>query len=260
MLWLVALWLLIAAPWTAAAAPPDRLEDGGTAVVSAIIDADTAVLDDGRQVRFVGIQAPKLPLGRLDFPAWPLAEDAAQVVETMILGRAVQLRHGGARADRHGRILAHLVRSDGLWVQGEILRLGLARVYTFADNRALAAEMYALEREARADRRGIWNDPFYAVRAPTELDRLMDSFQIIEGKVVDAVKIKGIIYLNFDYDWRTDFTITIDGEAGKLFRQAKLDPLTLKNRTLRARGWIKRKNGPWIELSHPEPLEILDAR
>lgn len=260
MLRFLVLGLCLLASAAVAAAPPDRLEDGGTAVIQAVIDADTAVLADGRQVRFVGIQAPKLPLGRANFPTWPLAEDAARTVEAMILGRTVQLRHGGARIDRHGRTLAHLVRDDGLWVQGEILRLGWARVYSFADNRALAAELYALEREARAAGRGIWADPFYAVRSPNELDRDIDSFQIVEGKVLEATKTKGVVYLNFGLDWRTDFTVSLDGEAQKLFRQSKLDPLSLKGRTVRARGWLKRKNGPWIELNHPEPLEVLDAR
>lgn len=257
---IVLIVLLLVLPLPARAAPPDKLEDGGRARVRTVIDGDTAVLDDGRQVRFVGIQAPKLPLGRPNFPIWPLAEDAKQLVETLLLGREVQLRLGGARTDRHDRTLAHLVREDGLWVQGEILRLGLARVYTFPDNHALATDLYALEREARAARRGIWADSFYAIRSPTELSRDTDSFQIVEGKVLDAVKTKGTVYLNFGLDWRTDFTIVVNGEGQKRFRAAQFDPLALKGRTVRVRGWIKSRNGPQIELAHPEPLEVLDPR
>ena len=43
-------------------------------VAHEIIDGDTLVLQSGVQVRLVGIQAPKLPLGRRGFTAWPLAE------------------------------------------------------------------------------------------------------------------------------------------------------------------------------------------
>ncbi|MHA1571451.1 MAG: thermonuclease family protein, partial [Alphaproteobacteria bacterium] len=62
--------------WANAAAGnlPPTLSDGGTATVTAIVDGDTIVLDDDRQVRLVGIQAPKLPLGRPDFQPWPLAD------------------------------------------------------------------------------------------------------------------------------------------------------------------------------------------
>ena len=53
------------------------LEDGGRAVVSEVVDGDTVKLGSAiagaTQVRLVGIQAPKLPLGRPGFVAWPLA-------------------------------------------------------------------------------------------------------------------------------------------------------------------------------------------
>ena len=38
------------------------LSRGDSATVREIVDGDTVILDDGRQVRLVGIQAPKLPL------------------------------------------------------------------------------------------------------------------------------------------------------------------------------------------------------
>ena len=50
----------------------EALTLGGPATVVAVVDGDTVVLDDGRQVRLVGIQAPKLPLGRRNFRKWPL--------------------------------------------------------------------------------------------------------------------------------------------------------------------------------------------
>ncbi|MEE8394009.1 MAG: thermonuclease family protein, partial [Rhodospirillales bacterium] len=43
------------------------LEKGETATVREVVDGDTVVLADGRQVRLTGIQAPKLPLGRAGF-------------------------------------------------------------------------------------------------------------------------------------------------------------------------------------------------
>ncbi|MDX1711307.1 MAG: thermonuclease family protein [Rhodovibrionaceae bacterium] len=121
-----------------------------------IIDGDTLVLDDGRQVRLVGIQAPKLPLGRAGFQAWPLAEEAKAALAELTLGRELRLAYGGRRMDRHGRVLAHVQTADGLWVQGMLLGAGLARVYSFADNRTAVDRMLALEARARAAGRGIW--------------------------------------------------------------------------------------------------------
>ncbi|MCH6590875.1 MAG: thermonuclease family protein [Proteobacteria bacterium] len=166
--WLL-LFLLSAGP--AAAAPAaTALEAGESAGVARVVDGDTVVLDraigTATEVRLVGIQAPKLPLGRPGFPTWPLAGEAKRALERLVLGRRVTLSFGGRRMDRHGRLLAHLHAADGAWIQGELLRLGLARVYSFADNRALIPEMLALERRARAAGRGIWGHPFYAIRTP----------------------------------------------------------------------------------------------
>ena len=228
------------------------LAEGGGAEVREAVDGDTVILADDRQVRLVGLQAPKLALGRKNFKDWPLAEESKRAVAAMAQGQRVTLRYEGTRVDRHGRVLAHLYRDDGLWIQGKMLKLGLARVYTFPDNRALAAEMYALEAEARAAKRGVWAHPFYAVRAPEGLKGDLDTFQIVAGTVVEAAAVKGAVYLNFGPDWRTDFTVRLDGAALKLFRAARVDPLGFKGRMIEVRGWLRFKDGPMIDASHPE--------
>ena len=248
--------LALAVAWPAAG-----LQRGERVRVGAVIDGDTVVLerpvDGARQVRLVGIQAPKLPLGRPGFEAWPLAAEAKRVLGELVRGHTFELRFGGRRMDRHGRLLAHLYDEDGTWVQGEILGLGMARVYSFADNRALVPEMLALEGAARAARRGIWGHPFYAVRNPAEAARHIDTFQLVEGRVLDAARVKGRIYLNFGVDWRSDFTVMINARPLRLFTKAGLDPLTLEGRIIRARGWLKRRNGPMIEATHPEQIEVV---
>ena len=136
-----------------------QLEYSETAVAVKIVDGDTLILDTGKQVRLVGLQAPKLPLGRPNFEAWPLSDEAATVLRELTLGKSLSLAYGGRRMDRHGRLLAHLYDADGSWIQGAMLRRGMARVYSFSDNRSLVAEMLAIEGQARAARRGIWVTP-----------------------------------------------------------------------------------------------------
>ncbi|MFZ5789734.1 MAG: thermonuclease family protein [Pseudomonadota bacterium] len=229
----------------------------GTSAVAAVIDGDTLALEDGRELRLVGIQAPKLALGRPDFPTWPLAAEARSALERLVQGQVLALFAGGQQTDRHGRMLAHLKRADGLWIQGAMVQAGLARAYSFPDNRALARELLALEAEARAAGRGIWADPFYRVRGPDELADAIDSFQLVEGRVVSATKPKSRLYLNFGADWKTDFTVAIDAKALRLFAAAGLDPLAFQGRRLRVRGWVKSFNGPLIDVTHPEQIEVL---
>lgn len=252
-----------------ATAPAEaELEPGPAARVVEVVDGDTVVLDDGSEVRLVGLQAPKLPLGRPDFEPWPLATEAKVALEAIVLGETVRLSFGGLRMDRHGRHLAHLHLAgngagDGAgggrqWVQGAMLRQGWARVYSFADNRALVPEMLALEAAARADRRGIWADPFYAIRRVEETPRHLDTYQLVEARVLEANAVRGRIYLNFGMDWRSDFTIAIDRKDRRLFEADGFDPLALEGRLIRARGWIAQRNGPMLKVTHPEQIEVLE--
>lgn len=225
--------------------------------VHEIIDADTVRLASGKEVRFVGIQTPKLPLGRVGFRTWPLAEEARNELVELIGSNGVSLHFGGRKEDRYRRYLAHLTLPDGTWLQGELLARGYARVYSFADNRALIAEMLDLERQARAARRGIWSLPFYRIRNPSETFDDIDSFQLVEGRVVKATRVGNTVYLNFGDNWRTDFTFTISGRALTLFERAGIDPGNLTGARVRGRGWIKPVNGTLIDITHPEQLELL---
>jgi micrococcal nuclease len=237
--------------------PATRAVASGT--VHSIVDGDTLVLKDGVEVRLVGLQAPKLPLGRTGFRAWPLAEEAKAALEELALGKTLRLSYGGLRIDRHGRLLAHLHDADGRWIQGEMLARGMARVYSFADNRARVPEMLALETAARAQRRGIWAHPFYRIRGtdPDELKRDIGTFQLVEGIVLSAAVVRNRGYLNFGPDWKTDFTITISPRDMRRFRAEDMAIDGLKGHRVRVRGWIGSHNGPVIDATHPEQIELL---
>jgi micrococcal nuclease len=234
------------------------LENGGSGRAVEIVDGDTLLLEDGRQVRLVGIQAPKLPLGRPNFRKWPLADEAKEALAALALGKTLTLSYGGRRTDRYRRLLAHLHAADGTWIQGEMLRRGMARVYSFADNRAVVTEMLALEGEARAARRGIWRHPFYYIRDAKDLSGDVGGFHVVEGTVRAVATVRGWAYVNFGEDWKTDFTVSVGSTAARLFRETGFDLKALEGRRVRVRGWIDSRNGPMIEASHPEQIERLD--
>jgi len=226
--------------------------------VVAIVNGDTLSLDDGRRVRLVGIEAPRPPLGLAPGVPWRLAEATKVALAAIAQDRAVTLRYDGAQSDRYGRVLAQVYREDGMWLQGELLRGGLARVHSYADNRAMVTEMLKLEGEARAARRGLWRDPNYAVRRPEDTGRFIESFKLVEGTIVDVAKAKGQIFLNFGSDWHTAFTAHLPRDALPLFRQSGLDPNALKGARVRLRGWVRFHERPTIDVTHPEQIELLD--
>lgn len=235
--------------------------EGG--IVTSVVDGDTVRLDSGLEVRLAGIQAPKLPLDRPGFVAWPLAGEAKAELERLALGQAAELRYGGARRDRYGRALAQLfvVGEDGseTWLQAEMIAAGLARVYSFADNRQCVAALIEKEREARHSALGLWRDPYYLIRAATDpaLAQRRDSYDLVEGRVLSIGERGPIVYLDFGPEWSTDFTAVLTGEATAALAEGGWRIGDFKGRKVRIRGWVEQRGGPSIRVTHPEQLELL---
>jgi micrococcal nuclease len=242
---------------SAVAQVPAELSAGESGVVVGVVDGDTVVLDNGIEVRLVGLQAPKLGLGRRNFEDWPLAEESRLAMLALSMGERVSLYYGGARRDRYDRALAHLERTDGLWLQEVMLARGMARVYSFADNRAVVPRLLAIERIARRRGIGIWAHPYYRIRSPAELERDIGSFQLVEGRVLSAAKVRGRLYFNFGEDWGEDFTVSVALRDRRAFEAAwdGADVASFAGQTVRVRGWLKSFNGPMIEATHPEQME-----
>lgn len=241
---------------------PAGLAPLGAGRVAAVSDGDTLTLADGRVVRLVGIMAPKRPLDREDVTAWfpwPWAEASREGLEALALGREVRLWAAETDSDRHGRVLAHLERAeDGLWLQGAMLLGGLARVYSFADNRAATSHMYRLEARARAAEAGLWSHPRYRIVPAEGAERAVRDFALIEGRVRKVADVRGRIYLNFGEDWRRDFTIKAARRARRIFEAEGFDLTAYGGTLLRVRGWVRWENGPLIEVTHPEQIEVLE--
>jgi endonuclease YncB( thermonuclease family) len=240
-----------------------ELSEPERGTIAQIKDAETLELADGTIVRLIGAKTPQAPLGWRGDDAWPLVEDAKDAVKRLASGAEVELRFGGNRTDRHGYALAQVyVVKDGKlqWLQEELVRAGLARVYSFPDNRACVAELLTQEAEARAAKRGIWNSWAYRVLDANDAERigrLSHSYQLVEGVVAGTGESRGRVYLNFTQDWRTDFTIAVEPKDVPSFTAAGLDLKSLKGKRVRVRGWVEWRNGPMIVADHPEQIELL---
>ena len=239
--------------------PPVGLALEREAYVVDVIDGSTVLLDDGETVRLAGIEAPSHTHAGAESPAAQLAMDAQKALTALVEGRRVGLAPSDIRRDRYGRLRAHLVRTDrGVWVQGALLAAGLARVHSLVDNRAAVADMLAIERHARGERLGIWSESHYLVRAASEADGGLGSFQLVEGRVTAAAVVRGRGYLNFGDDWREDFTVSIAPRDRRRFEAAGIAVEDYEGRLVRVRGWVDSFNGPMIEATHPEQIEVLE--
>jgi micrococcal nuclease len=245
---LVILLFVLAAPASAQEADFHGLVPDRPGVVASVVDPLTVVLEDGRVVRLSGVHLP-------DYAALdpgPHALVALATLRNAFAGQAVKVY--GRVVDRMGHIRAHLVTKDGgVWAQGLLLERGLAVVRTTADDARLAREMLALE----ARDGGVWAD--HPVLTPeSAVSAQMPAFRVVEG-VAHGVALKGnTLYVNFGPDWRTDLTLCLPGAAvRRRFSRAGADPMNWGGMRLRARGWLREYNGPFMEVDHAEAVETL---
>lgn len=227
---------------------------GEVDTVASITSGHSLILTSGLKVRLAGIVAPS----RND----PFGPDAREGLRAILQGRTVRLSYGGDPRDRYDRALAQVHTLDdegreGMWVQAELVRRGLVRVYTWPDEQIDAEALYAAERAARATGQALWTHAAYAVRGPdpNALAQQVDSLQLVEGIVTSTADIRGRAYLNFGADYRSDFTVAVAKKHRKRFKA--LDPVSLEGARVRVRGWIELTNGPMIWASHPARIEIL---
>jgi micrococcal nuclease len=162
-----------------------------TAVVLRVIDGDTCRLEDGRRVRYLGVNAPEA--------GDPHAEEATLANHRLVGGKTVRLEFGRSRQDRYGRLLAYVFVDDTL-VNETLLRQGHVHL------RHPVAERYRerlcqAEDEARSAGAGIWahdatgkSIAVASIHADAEGDdrrNLNDEFIVIENRGQHPMELNG---------------------------------------------------------------------
>jgi micrococcal nuclease len=237
----LALALVLALP-----APPAAAE---RVAVARVLDGTRLELADGRRVRLAGLRVPD---------GEGHGEAARALLAELATGQAARLLPVASAHDRWGDLVAHLVRGDGLWLQGALLEAGRAQVQTRPGEVARVAELRAAERRARQTGRGLWADPAAAPRPADDAHGDIGSFRIVHGRVLRLSDTRTFVYLNFGADWRSDFTLRLDKAAAAALAAALGEPLErLAGRRVEARGFLVEAGGPLIDVSHPEQIEVL---
>jgi hypothetical protein len=155
-------------------------------------------------------------------------------------------------------VLGHLTcGKDDIWIQGTLVAEGLARVRTTPENKEQYLKLLELEKSARDKKLGLWAIPMNSILTPLTASQNMNNFGIVEGQVYATAQNKQSIFLNFTSDWKTDFSVAIPAKLRKDFSKLRIDPMSLRAKKIRVRGWMRSYNGPYIELDHAEQLELV---
>lgn len=252
---LLFLMLLAASPAAAAVLPECT---GGVEISGAqflrLERNGVVVLTDGRAMKLEGI---RLPAGSQDHAPGVYVDRAFSMLNGLLHREPLTLTAIPPKEDRYDRVRGQLFNGNGVWLQEALLKAGLARVAIAPDRTECASDLFAAEASARAARVGLWADPAYAIRTPETVGRDVGTFQVVEGRVLNAELKNGRAYLNFGADWRTDFTVTVDPDDMPNFRNLGVDPRSYVGQTIRVRGLVQSLNGPEIEVANPQSIEIV---
>lgn len=124
-----------------------------TARVAWVIDGDTIELDDGRRVRYIGVDAAEMGDGRRSAACF--AREAMEENGRLVEGKTVRLARDVSETDRYGRILRY-VFVDDVFINEALVRQGFANVATFPPDVAHREQFLESQREAREQGRGLW--------------------------------------------------------------------------------------------------------
>lgn len=228
--------------------------------IDKVIDGLTLLLKDGTIVRLAALDIP-------DFHIWENADYSEKSLKLLqkTLPEQTEVMLYQTRNPKKGRTtrmeheLAQVVlKKDDVWLQGLLLKDGLARVYTTPDNDALLDQMLKIEQNARKSKIGIWaDDSEFKILTPDETADHMGDLVIVEGVIQDIASIRNNLYLNFGKDWKKDFTVMINPNLRKKFAHDGAELMGLNHKTIRVRGYLREYNGPLIELEDSAHLEIL---
>ena len=225
-----------------------------TVTVKTVIDGKTFTDLDGNTYALASLD--------IQFDA-PYARQAKEQLEELIMGKTLILFQTKnpkfGRQNHMGHTIVHALTKDThTWVQATLLANGAARVRTTPYTYEHVQDLLNHELDARNNKRGIWKDDAFDTLTPdTAIDHI-GSFQIVEGKIKKVAVTKNNIYLNFGDNWKNDFTIGIEPSVRRALAKKNITVQNWTGKDIQMRGWIRLYNGPYIDLTHEQQIQLFD--
>jgi micrococcal nuclease len=122
-----------------------------------VVDGDTIrVVQDGHEeaVRYIGVDTPESV--KPGSPVECFGREASAAMKALVEGREVTLVKDVEETDAYGRLLRYVYLGEEL-VGARLVANGYAHAYTYPPDVRHADLFVALQREARAEDRGLWS-------------------------------------------------------------------------------------------------------
>ncbi len=216
--------------------------------VKTVYDGDTVVLENGRKVRFLGINTPEIQ--HRDKPADAGGDEAKRWLADKLKNTRVRLEVGVEKTDKYGRTLAHLFTENKEHLNLQLVAEGLAAVNIYPPELHYVNELLKAQSQAELAKRGIWGRPEYAAIAVGSLSEDGHAgWTRLFGKVTAVRQTRKSVYLVFS----DTFEARIESQWADLFP----DVNAYLGQTIEVRGWLNKSKGHLSMLiRHPSAIKI----
>ena len=223
-----------------------------------VIDGDTVRLENGRLLRYIGIDTPetRVKKGRvwIDSPQ-PFSKEAKAFNRMLVEGKSVRVEFDVDTTDIYGRLLGYVFLQDRC-VNTMLLEEGLAVLYTCPPNVKYTNIFVAAQNRARKRSKGLWGS--YGAVTSDEAHKYVGQIKSIRGLVRGTYQSGKSVFLNFGSNWRTDFTVVIFNDSLPLFSKKGIKPVTFyQGKYIEVTGRVREYNGPEIIVNIPEEIRVL---
>lgn len=129
-----------------------------------VVDGDTITLDDGRTIRYIGIDTPETVDPRQ--PVQCYGKEASDKNKELVEGKEVRLAKDVSEYDKYKRTLSYIYVGD-IFVNDYLVRNGYAKSSSYPPDVKHQDQFKQAEQEARANKRGMWSDACDLLPSPT---------------------------------------------------------------------------------------------
>jgi len=222
-----------------------------------VLSGDSLQLQDGSTISLSDIKAPEFWPVDSPYKSWPYGRTAKLALTDLLRNQEISLWCTKNTITPFGNIKAHIFLHGNLWLQEWLVENGHAYFFPSTATQTFTHRLLSAENMARRKRLGLWKITGLDFISATGEGLKPGWFQLVTGKIVSAKHIGKTIYLNFDTDWRTDFTVQMNTITGKKLVPAGRELSSLEGREIEVKGWVEWSGGPKVIISHPEQIQFL---
>lgn len=125
------------------------------AKVAKVIDGDTIKLEDGRVVRYIGIDTPETV-----HPSKPIqcyGQEASDKNRALVEGKEIEMEKDISETDKYDRLLRYIWVGN-IFVNEYLVREGFAQSSTYPPDVKYQDKFIEAQRQAREESKGLWGD------------------------------------------------------------------------------------------------------